>query len=193
MRGDIKGQTAAAWQDWAAQKHKPEPPVEPVWLDDTLPLFTLVSLANAALAGEEDALPYIIWYEHHAVGDLLQAKGIPTFGAGRDAEVANETQRPKVRTIALSIWAHSTGKNLQAWSRAVVLCPPSAGDRWEQMIGRLHRPGQQADEVRFAVNASSDWYRDALVSAVQQARYVNHTAGSKQRILDAALLDWPTI
>jgi hypothetical protein len=190
-RGDIKGPVSEAWFAWVAVKHRPEPPVEPVWLDDTLPLRRVEALKTEVLREDEEGTPFIIWYEHRAVGEVLQKQGIPTFGAGKDAEVANEAQMTKVRTVALSLLAHGTGKNLQAWSRAIVLCPPSAGARWEQALGRLHRPGQMDDEVRFAIDASSQEYKDALASALEQARYVEQTSGAKQRMLDATRLNWP--
>ena len=190
MRGDLKGDTADAWLAWAKVKTRPEPPVEPVWLDDTLPLARVEALRAVVLEGDEAGTPLVVWYEHRAVGELLQRK-MPTFGAGADAEVGREASMQKVRTVALSVPAHGTGKNLQAWSRAVVLCPPSSGTRTEQLIGRLHRPGQLADEVRFAYDASSPEFQGALVSCLEQARYVEQTQGAKQRALYATRIGWP--
>jgi hypothetical protein len=86
----------------------------------------------------------IIWVEHVELGVRLgSVLGIPWFGGG--AEAIRTHRGPCVA----SIQAHGTGKSLVQWSDALVTTPPPAWDKWEQLIGRLHRDKQQADEVDY--------------------------------------------
>ncbi len=156
-----------AWYAWELERHKPPPPVEPVWLDSYL-----VDHAAQWLASTVDGL---VWYSSAAVGEQLAARGIRTYGAGddppRDAHPA-----------AMSIAAHGTGKNLQKWSDAYVLEPPSGGAAWEQLLGRLHRQGQTADAVIFAVAQHAPAFVGALRSARTDARYIEDVSGNRQKL-----------
>ena len=68
--------------------------------------------------------------------------------------------------VCASPRAHGTGKNLQQFARNLVANPPSDGATWEQLIGRTHRQGQEADEVTVEV------YRHTapFLEAVEKAR-----------------------
>jgi hypothetical protein len=82
----------------------------------------------------------------------------------------------------MSIQAHGTGKNLQKWSDAYVLEPPSGGAAWEQLLGRLHRQGQTADAVIFAVAQHAPAFAHALRSARTDARYIEDVSGNRQKL-----------
>lgn len=80
-----------------------------------------------------------------------------------------------------SIQRHGTGHNLQHHSRALVLEPPSNGAAWEQLIGRLHRSGQQADVVEFTI-PNTPTAKKRLHLATQDAKYIEQTTGARQRL-----------
>jgi hypothetical protein len=160
-----------AWYAWSIQKHKPEPPVEPVWVSDWL-----VRFASGWLAEHPDA---IVWYQSEAVATQLEAAGITVYRAGDDPP-------REAHSCAMSIRAHGTGLNLQSWSRALVLEPPSSGSTWEQLLGRLHRQGQHADEVIWEVMAHAPPLRTAMRAADKSARYIAQTTGQRQKLLIAA-------
>ena len=82
---------------------------------------------------------------------------------------------------AYSVKVHGTGHNLQHLASALVVEPPSNGAAWEQLLGRLHRSGQQADVVRFAVPAT-DVCTERLSKAAADAKYIEETTGSRQRL-----------
>lgn len=197
------------WEDWQREKVKPAPPVVPVWLDGFLVDEALRWIQEVREKGERG----IVWFAHRALEERLrwamrtdtpegfekaaryelarvETGGAPrawaceVFGAGEDALVTSLD--PKVHdVVALSIKAHGTGKNLQGWSRGFVLCPPANGQATEQLLGRQHRPGQEADEVVFDFVAHTEEVRAAIEASTEQARYVEDTQGARQKLLYA--------
>ena len=119
----------------------------------------------------------IIWVEHTAVGEALHGRGLSYFGAGDDAILM--TTAP---AIVASIGAHSTGKNLQRYSRNLVVSPMTSGLTWEQMMGRTHRAGQLADTVTFDVFLHCEELEASFERARSDARYQEETFGNRQKL-----------
>lgn len=129
----------------------------------------------------------IIWSVHSFFGRALSKKaGLEYFGrggvndAGRPIE---ETSPKKDGAIVVSIPANGTGRNLQAWKTSLVTAPPSGGDAWEQLLGRLHRSGQLADEVLFDVLCGCKEHIKSMEDARKQARMIEATLGTPQKLL----------
>lgn len=169
----------AAWLTWSArQKHKPRPPTKAIWISEYLVDAAVQWLRTQNAEGFKG----VVWYDFAETGKALGRRGLPVYGAG--------TTPPQVATdVALSLQVHSEGKNLQAWSRMLVLCPPSSGRRWEQCLARLHRTGQKAVVVRCWVNAHVQEFREALAAARAAADYVQAQTGNEQKLLVAAYQD----
>jgi len=161
-----------AWTTWKAVEPEASPTTYPVWLTDD------VLLHAKALADAHDA---ILWYSWIAVGNRLRELGMDVYAAGDELDGAR-------RTVAASIEAHGTGRNLQAWDCNVVLAPPASGTSWEQLLGRTHRQGQLADEVRVWVYQGTQGQRDALESGLDGARYLEGTTGQPQKLLLATFI-----
>lgn len=95
--------------------------------------------------------PGIIFTGHSFFGRALAKRlGAPYYGE----EGKNEDGQPIEaeagdRIVVASLQANGTGRNLQAFSRALVTTNLNGGDALEQLIGRLHRQGQKADEIEF--------------------------------------------
>ena len=168
----------AAWQ---TQSHKPKPPTEPVWFDDW---FIEHVIARAEAYGDKENAT--IWYSHKAVADRLEEVKAPmkVYRAGEDPPGA-ETILP----VALSLRSHGTGHNLQGWGRGIILCPPSGAEAWEQLIGRLLRPGQERDLVTFEVYAHTDVFANAIMTAKRNAEFAEQTSGQPQKILYGDWID----
>ena len=140
---------------WRAQWNKKQPDTEAVWISQYMIDAVEAQWAPAGTAG-------IVWVQHGAVIDAFKARGWQTFGAGE-----NEIQlEDGSRNVVASITAHGTGKNLQMFNRALYLSVPTSGTLWEQSAGRMHRSGQQADEVSLevALTCAETW------AAFDQAR-----------------------
>jgi hypothetical protein len=178
-KGRIPSTSFAAW---AAVKDRPVPPTEAVWLDNFL--------VNEALSWAKSCSPEqpgIIWYEHDAVGKKLSEMGdIPLFAGGTEASaLLSNIDAKKNPVIVCSIKAHGTGKNLQMYCRGLITTPPASGLAFEQLLGRMHRPGQEADEVWFDVYMHTYETRAAFDQALGDARYIESTQGQKQKLLYA--------
>ena len=157
-----------ALASWRAVEGAFKPNPVPVWLDAS------VLAAAAAEAGPTGA---IIWTRFRAAGVMLEQLGVPYYGGGTDPESV-ETGR----TIACSIDAHGTGRNLQAWHRAIVLTPPANALAWEQLVGRLHRPGQHSDVVRYSVIDTIDYHAAVIDRVRAEARATSRACGKIQKL-----------
>jgi hypothetical protein len=163
----------SAWQAWDRVRHRPQPPTVTVWLDD----YLLRDAAEWRRAHPEG----IVWYADKAIGEALRQRGERVFWAG-------ETPPYDGRALALSISAHGTGLNLQPWSENLVLSWPSSGKTCEQLIGRTHRQGQEADEVGVWYYGHTPEARALMRKSIEEARYIQHTTGSPQKMIYAAFV-----
>lgn len=167
----------ATWQAWQEVKDEFTPETEPCWLDD----FALRYAKQ--WAEKHDG---IVWVEHVAVGERLDAMGLPYYGAGKRASADILDARGP---IAASITAHGRGKNLHQWCENLVTAPPSSGKTWEQMLGRTHRVGQEADEVKFEVFQHWDGLQESFQQACDDARYLEDTLGGAQKLNYADIVE----
>lgn len=161
-----------AWESahWAAWKAI-EPQVQPVeafkWIDDFL--------ARDAVAWGREHVG-IIWYEHKAWGRRVAELGrFPLYEGGDEASAGIRAERGD-RTIVASIKAHGTGKNLQAFNRALIGNSPSNGGTWEQTLGREYRTGQTSDVLVWVYRHTPE-VAAAFDQACADARYVLETTG----------------
>ena len=166
-----------AWRAWSLERHKAPPPTVARWVSGDV-VTAAVPWAHFYQG--------IVWYQSAAVASVLRAHGLTTYEAG------DEIPRHR-HACAMSIRAHGTGLNLQAWDRALVLEPPSSGSTWEQLLGRLHRQGQEADEVIWEVLAHRPVLRAALRTAREQATYIQGTTGQAQKLLLSSPLQVPPV
>lgn len=167
------------WPRWERVRGSARPETETVWESRFL-------VEDCSVWLKENV--GVLWYVHDAVGqELGRSAGVPLYGPGAKA---SETiiQETGSRSIVASIKAHGTGKNLQMFSRALVANVPGAGDVWEQLIGRHHRPGQEADEVHFQVYRHVDSVKNALDRARDLATFAKGILGGSQKLLKATYL-----
>jgi hypothetical protein len=162
-RADVQSPVYRAAYDWWQVMDRPEPPRIAVWVDDFL--------VQWALAQPGDP---IIWYQSDAMGEAFRAAGVETYGAGTDLQGTR-------RRVAASIRVHGTGTQLQPWNYAIVVEPPMGAAAWEQLIGRLHRPGQAAPCVVFDVCT----HAVSLDTPQMRAEFQRELKGQQQKLLDA--------
>jgi len=138
--------------------------------------------------------PGLVWVEHQFFGQCLaEVSGCKYYGAKGltdKGEFINNAD-PKVSAIA-SIDANREGRNLQdKWSRMLVTSPMEGADVWQQTLGRLHRPGQMADEVEVDVLLGCKEHANAWNRALASAIAIRDTTGADSKLL-LADVDWPT-
>lgn len=181
-KGEWASETWAAWEP-LMNRYKPEPPNVAVWIDD--------SIARAVADWAQQA-PGLVWCWHEAFAAKVAELTGPTalrFEAGMAKELLAYAQSKYAgeTSLILSGDAYSEGQNLQAWSRALITSVPSSALRWQQTIGREHRPGQLADTVTVDV-LWNPTHEAAWHAAVKNARGIYETTGQVQKILYADLV-----
>jgi hypothetical protein len=159
-----------AFHRWEAQKHKPQPPTETVWISDFL--------VRDALAWLKDHPKGLIWHNDVAIETALRAAGVPTYGRGTVPALDGSKGG-----MALSVRVHGTGLNLQYHHHEnLMLSFSSSGKTMEQLVGRTHRQGQPEDEVNLWYYQHTADARAAVLSAREAARYIETTQGSPQKL-----------
>lgn len=116
----------------------------------------------------------IVWCEHVALG---QKFGEFYYGGGD-----NKILTTNHKAIVASVSAHKEGKNLERYSRCLIISPSPSGQTWEQILGRVHRYGQLADEVTCDVFLHIQELKDSFEQARINARYLEDTYGNRQKL-----------
>lgn len=177
--GDLPVWKAHTYADWMAIKDTVYHESEAVWVDD----FLARDAAEWALKNRG-----IVWYEHDAFGRrVAKLSGVPMHGGGVGAEARILAEKGD-RSIIASIKAHGTGRDglQKLFCRQLVANPPASGSAWEQLLGRTHRIGQEADEVETFVYRHTIEMSEAIDTALLQAKYIEGTMGTLQKLLAAS-------
>ncbi|MEC9048902.1 MAG: hypothetical protein VYA51_12900 [Planctomycetota bacterium] len=151
---------------WRAVRDEYEPQSVAEWIDDA-PLRAAVARAQPGT---------IIWTRHTAAGERLAKLGVPYYAGG-----TNPRER-EGQTIACSIAAHGTGKNLQSWAHNLLLVLPANPTTLEQLMGRTHRPGQKAPQVSFDMYTRLSYQKNTLRRVMSRAIDAGHSAGIEFKI-----------
>lgn len=174
------------WPRWRDIKNKVKPTVEACRVSD----YLAVDAARWALEHRG-----IVWYGMVEFGQWVsELSGLPMHGGGPDAGVrlTGGKKNGKIykgedgsRSIIASIKSHGRGRDgLQSlYFEQLIAQLPSSATMWEQLLGRLHRQGQDAPEVRAWYYAHTEEIKDALDTALSRAGYVRSTLGSAQKLL----------
>jgi hypothetical protein len=164
------------WEDWSAVEKTLPHETRTKWVSDWL-------ARDAAEWGAKNV--GIIWTQNPEMGRLIaKLGGFTYYGAGDEAAVGIRAERGD-RTVVASIQAHHKGRNLQAFSRNLIVQPPSDAGVWEQLLGRTHRSMQRANEVTVEVYQHVQELAGAFEVAMGRAQYVKSTLGADQKLLAA--------
>lgn len=145
--------------------------------------------AEKKLRGNERA-GSILWYYNIEVGQWLRElaleRDLPLVycPAGAHEELLEDkAERNRKSVIVASIGANHEGKNLQYMQEQFVLQWPRSAKVAEQMLGRCHREGQEADEL--IVNKAEPFDCDAvnLGACLNDAVYRQQTTGNEEKVV----------
>lgn len=162
-----------AWQPhsvkrWGRLRH---PPTEAVWISEYI--------LDDAVAWMEEHPTGLVWYEEHEMAQRLAKRGVKVYGAGTDPEGVPHG-------MALSIGCHKDGKNLQDLHHEnLILSFSPSGTVMQQLVSRTHRSGQVENEVVVNYYDHTDPARNAVVSAINDSRYIQDTTGDSMRLCSA--------
>ena len=178
-----KAQEGEGWdllQAWQDVKDTFEPNTEAVWLtEDVLQFCSAWMKKNKG----------IVWVEHTCFGDRLsEISGVSYYAKkGLDRSRRAIEDHPAREALIASVESNAEGRNLQGWSKNLITsCPPN-GLQCEQLMGRTHRDGQEADSVSFDVIVTCAEHVGAFWQAVRDCTYVQDVSGSPQKLLVATL------
>jgi hypothetical protein len=163
-----------AFIEWQPHAAKELPPVGARWLSN----YLIEDIIKWASTQKE---PPMIWYEHIAFAARLgRLTNWPIFAQGIKSDKALLSVTSPIPAI-VSARAHATGKNLQVWGNQIIANPLSDGARFEQLLGRCHRNGQQRPVVNATVY-NHRIFAAALAQAKLSARYIQETTEQEQRL-----------
>ena len=157
---------------------------------------------NAALKWAQEFKTGIIWVWHPEFGrwvvEVLQEAGVNVVWcpAGDDSieELGDPLQGGKGDCIAVASMAgHGTGRNLQAWSRCLMLEFPREPIQAEQVIGREHRMGQEAEQVDVYTTLSLEFDHHNRAACLNDAIYIQQSTGQHQKIVYADYSPLPQV
>jgi len=151
-------------------------------------------------AEEHEEQGGILWVLHQETGiwmmEVLLAVGLDAIHcpAGPKGNSAILNPKNAGKLLVASIGAHCTGKNVQdrfsyqkfiEWPRNPILA--------EQILGRLHRNGQVADEVAACLNNTIDFDFLSFAACLNDALYIHQTTGNRQKLIYASYNPMPKI
>ncbi len=123
----------------------------------------------------------IVWFHHPEVGrwisELLKVEGI-----AHTVAFAGDNEAPLKKGLVIASYAHAIGKNLQHQNRNLVVELRREAATMEQMLGRTHRSGQKADDVRADVFVSNGFDLAIFNSILRDSDYIQATTGMMQRL-----------
>lgn len=187
--------------EWMAVRDGHGPNGEPPFRPNSVPVWVSGSVVRAALEWlRSSPLPGLVWCGNTAFGEVLaQQAGLRYYGPeGRALDGTSIMHIPGADnrdrdgrvgcgaacSAVLSVAANMQGRNLQGWSRALVINPPQSGMYLEQVIGRTHR-SDQTRPVTIDVLVTSGDVADAFDAAWREATFGARTASLTQKILRA--------
>ena len=135
----------------------------------------------------------VLWYFNREMGrwlfEALQEAGLnPLFcPAGANKQLL-EVGDPKAggkgdRIAVVSIKAHHIGKNIQAFEEQLFVQWPRDAKMAEQVLGRLHRNGQEADHVDAAMLNTITFDHVLFAACLNDALYTHQTTGLRQKMV----------
>ena len=123
----------------------------------------------------------IVWVDHVEVGHAIGLPYYAEMGIDRATGKSIEKADPADGPIVASIAANATGRNLQRWTRHLVVGPPPNGARWEQLLGRSHRTGQtQPVHVDVLIASAED--HASVKRAIQDSIDTQAMLGQPQKL-----------
>ncbi|MFA4972180.1 MAG: hypothetical protein WC683_06175 [bacterium] len=170
-----------AWDEWAAIKDQYVPHAIPSWLST----HALQRAADWGRAGGGG----LIMCSHRAFGEALsQLTKWPYYGEFGLNASGESIDRSRAPVAIASAKACGDGFNLQhQWSRMLVTTPWKASEDWEQRIGRIHREGQQAEQVSVSYFVGCLENVVAINSALGYARATELSNRQPQKLLQAEM------
>jgi hypothetical protein len=129
----------------------------------------------------------ILWYHHQEIGrwlaELLAEEDALHCPAGERFNRAIVDPSNQNRIVIASMTAHGTGKNLQHFQHQFFVQWPRPASVAEQTLGRTHRNGQEADELRIVTCNTIDFDYMNFAACLNDALYIHQSTGNRQKLV----------
>lgn len=178
--GDLPVWQALTWPEWVEIRDRVQPEPRVKWLNDYL-------ARDAAEWAREHV--GIVWSRSRAFGKrVAELAGIDYCGGGDNAE-AYILSHDGSKSIVASIRSHYEGRDglQERFSKQLWAENLPSGKGVQQLLGRLARPGQTAEEVETWVYRHTLEYRHDLDRAIELAEFLRDQTRDKQLILSASM------
>lgn len=182
----------------------PERLSEPVrlspWKVEHCARLVAAQRAEAIVDGEPGGV--LAWYYHDEVGrwlvEALEAIGEEPIFCPADSRRPGSSARilepaSASRIVVASMGGHGEGKNLQAFRRSLLAEFPRKADQIEQVLGRNHRFGQEADELVPETVNTSEFDHQNMSACLIDSIYVHQSTGSRQKLVYASYDPLPRV
>jgi hypothetical protein len=168
-----------AWAD-ARNALYPDLPVR-----ESIPVRVCDYKVAAAVAWAKENKEGIIWHHHPEIGiwlcEMLREAGIQHTYAP-----AGENEKAYAEGLVVASMAHGTGKNLQHQHKQLFLEVRREASIMEQVIGRTHRAGQEADEVYADIFISTGFDLALFNACLADADYIQSSMGTTMKLCYAS-------
>ena len=184
-RGLYERELYDAWKQ-VQPLYDPEKNKEAVWIDPTVLDFAARWMRKEASEVPREDQGGIVWVEHTEFGqELARRTGIPFYGeAGYEQTGKTYIEaHPAGQPLIASIGSNGEGRNLQAWSRNLIVSVPQNGARFEQLLGRTHREGQEADDVVYYFTTTVPEQLQSFERARADAQAITDMTGQPQKLV----------
>jgi hypothetical protein len=139
----------------------------------------------------------VLWVYHQEIAawllERLERAGVPRVlpcPAGT-ADIEDPGNADKV--CVASIAAHGEGRNLQHFRMQKAVEWPRAALTCEQLLGRLHRTGQEADVIYMDTNDTNAYDKQVRAAGLIDSLYQSQTMGVPRRVIYAEYDPLPDI
>lgn len=148
----------------------------------------------------------LVWYKHQEMGrwltealteaglDVLHCPAGPIYDEMLRPENADKIRHKIiVLTIGNRQGGHGEGKNLWYMQNQLVVQVPRPAITWEQLLGRCHRTGQEADELFVHLCNTTDFDHQLFSAVLNDALYIHQALGNRQKAIYCAYDPLPEI
>ena len=131
----------------------------------------------------------IVWYYHDAIGQWIYEQCLdadldviwcPSESNKKGSNVRIRAESNVDRIIVASIAGHGEGKNLQFHRNQHIVQFMRTATVMEQLLGRLHRHGQQAEELFVDTNNTTVFDHENLFACLVDALYIHQTTADQK-------------
>ena len=124
----------------------------------------------------------IVWVQNTAVGNAVATLAAVPYYHEEACDAHGRHIRDARSSCVASIKSCGAGQNLQWFSHNYLLEAPTKGDVFEQLLGRTHRDGQEADDVHVLIPLMTVGDAKGLEQAIKDSERAENTEQQPKKL-----------